>query len=113
MWRWNTANTTISGTIATVVAAMTSVHCALYWDCNPAVATVNTRHFGPLVITRGHMKLFHCETTVIRVSVTRIGLLAGITTCTSTSRVLAPSRRAALIKSAGMVRKYSRSKKIA
>ena len=29
MWRPNTTNNTISGTIATVVAAITNVHCAL------------------------------------------------------------------------------------
>lgn len=39
-------NNTISGIIATVVAAITSVHCELYRDCRAAVATVNTRHFG-------------------------------------------------------------------
>jgi hypothetical protein len=77
------------------------------------VARVSTRHRPPLVITSGHMKLFHCETTVISVSVARMGLLAGITTCTITSRVLAPSSRAALSRSAGMDRKYSRSRKIA
>ena len=67
----------------------------------------------PLVITSGHMKLFHCETTVIRVNVASTGRLAGITTCRITSSVLAPSRRAALIKSFGMSRKCSRSRKIA
>ena len=77
------------------------------------MATVSTRHWPPLVITSGHMKLFHCETTVISVSVARIGLLAGSTTCTSTSRVLAPSRWAALIRSPGIERKYCRSRKIA
>ena len=64
-------------------------------------------------MTSGHMKLFHCDTTVINASVTRIGRLAGTTTCTMTSSVLAPSTRAALIRSAGMARKYSRSRKIA
>ena len=77
MCRLSATNSTISGTIATVVAAITSVHCALYRDCRSAVATVSTRHLPPLVITSGHMKLFHCETTVISVSVTRIGLLDG------------------------------------
>ena len=64
-------------------------------------------------MTNGHMKLFHCDTTVISASVTRIGLLAGTTTCSRTSSVLAPSMRAALIRSAGMARKCSRSRKIA
>src|ERR1700756_788421 len=64
-------------------------------------------------MTKGHMKLFHCETTVMSVSVAMIGLLTGTTTCTRTSRVFAPSRRAALIRSAGIVRKYSRNRKIA
>src|SRR4051794_5254578 len=59
------------------------------------------------------MKLFHCDTTVISASVTRIGRLAGRTTWKMTSNVLAPSVRAALIKSSGMDRKYSRSRKIA
>ena len=59
------------------------------------------------------MKLFHCETTVISVRVARIGLLAGNTTCTITSRVLAPSMRAAFSRSLGIERKYSRSRKIA
>ena len=65
------------------------------------------------MITSGHMKLFHCETTVISASVARIGLLAGTTTCTMTSRVLAPSIRAALRRSLGIARKYSRNRKIA
>ncbi|SKW39294.1 Uncharacterised protein [Mycobacteroides abscessus subsp. abscessus] len=65
------------------------------------------------MITNGHMKLFHCDTTVIRVSVIRIGRLTGTTTCHRMSSVLAPSRRAARIRSSGMVRKCSRSKKIA
>src|ERR1700738_4016228 len=85
MCRPSATNSTISGTIATVAAAITS----------------------------GHMKLFHCDTTVINANVTRIGRLAGITTWTMTSSVLAPSTRAALTRSAGMVRKYSRSRKIA
>src|ERR1700712_5453506 len=59
------------------------------------------------------MKLFHCDTAVIRARVTRIGRLAGSTTCTMTSMVVAPSIRAALMRSVGMVRKYSRSRKIA
>src|SRR6476660_7778307 len=64
-------------------------------------------------MTSGHMKLFHCDTTVISASVSRIGRLAVTTTCTMTVSVFAPSTRAALIRSAGIVRKYSRSKKIA
>ena len=44
MWRWNATNSAISGTIATVVAAITNVHWALYRDCRSAVATVSTRH---------------------------------------------------------------------
>src|ERR1700761_5437965 len=106
-------NSRASGTIAKVAAAITSVHWALNRDCRSAVATVSTRHFWPLVITNGHMKLFHCETTVISVSAASTDLLDGITTWVITSKVLAPSRRAALIKSFGMVRKCSRSKKIA
>ena len=47
------------GTIATVVAAITSVHCALYCVCRPAVATVSTRHVPPLLMTSGHMNEFH------------------------------------------------------
>lgn len=77
------------------------------------MATVSTCHLLPLVMTSGHMKLFHCETTVINANVTSTGRLAGSTTCTITSRVLAPSRRAARIRSVGMVRKYSRSRKVA
>src|SRR5271156_2185422 len=113
MCRWAATKSTISGTIATVVAAITSVHWELNWDCSPAVATVSTRHLPPLVITSGHMKLFHCETTVISVRAARTGLLDGITTCTIRSSVFAPSRRAALIKSFGIMRKCSRSRKIA
>src|SRR5579884_4062782 len=99
--------------MATVVAAITSVHWELYRDCSAAVATVRTRHFEPLVITSGHMKLFHCDTTVISINVTRIGLLDGTTTCTIVSSVFAPSRRAALSRSLGIDLKCSRSKKIA
>lgn len=113
MCRWKVTKSAISGTIATVVAAITSVHWSLNRDCRSAVATVRTRHLWPLVITNGHMKLFHCETTVIIAKAARTGRLLGITTCTITSKVLAPSRRAALIKSSGMRRKCSRSRKIA
>src|SRR5262249_20400642 len=113
MWRWNPTKSVISGTIASVVAAITNVHWELNRDCRSAVATVSTRHLCPLVITNGHMKLFHCDTTVISVKAARTGRLDGITTCTITSKVLAPSRRAALIKSFGMMRKCSRSRKIA
>lgn len=74
---------------------------------------MSTRHLWPLVITNGHMKLFHCETTVISARAARTGRLDGITTCTISSSVLAPSRRAALTKSFGIMRKCSRSKKIA
>ena len=102
-----------SGTIATTVAAITSVHWALYRDCSAAVATVSTCHLVPLVITNGHMKWCHCDTTVISISVTRTGRLDGSTTCTMTSSVLAPSRYAALIRSSGIARKYWRRRKIA
>lgn len=44
MCRWEAMNSRASGTIAIVVAAITSVHCALNRDCNSAVATVSTRH---------------------------------------------------------------------
>ena len=45
--------------MATVVAAITRVHWASYWDCSAAVATVSTCHLLPLVIISGHMKWCH------------------------------------------------------
>ena len=51
-------------------------------------------------MTNGHRKLFQCETTVISARVTRIGRLAGSTTCAGRGWCCAV-QRAALIRSAG------------
>ena len=96
-----------------VVAAMTIVQLELYCDCSAEVATVNTCHCRPVVITSGHRKLFQCVTTVMIASVARIGRLTGTTTCHRMRRVPAPSSLAASSRSPGMPRKYSRSRKIA
>src|SRR5690606_2866132 len=110
---WKTIMRITSGSIASVVPAITRVQLLLYCDCSAEVATVITRHSGPEVITIGHMKLFQWVTTVISTSVTMIGRLSGTTKCHSRRRVPAPSIRIASMSSEGMPRKFSRSRKIA
>src|SRR5699024_7439102 len=110
---WNTTISSTSGSIASVVPAITSVQLLLYCDWRAEVATVITCHCGPEVITIGHMKLFQCVTTVISTSVTMIGRFSGTTRCHSSRSVPAPSIRIASISSLGTPRKFSRSRKIA
>ena len=76
---WKAMNRMMRGTSAMVVADITYVQLALYWDCRAAVATVITLGRW-LAMTRGHMKEFHWLTTVMRVSVARMGRDIGRTT---------------------------------
>src|SRR5699024_3522085 len=110
---WKIRNRITSGASAIVVAAITSVQLPAYWVCRLAVATVSTLHSCEGAMISGHMKLFHCVTTVISSSVAMIGLFIGTITCHSRRSTPAPSIVAASRMSCGVLRKFSRSRKIA
>src|SRR5699024_10289334 len=110
---WKIRNRITSGASAIVVAAITSVQLPAYWVCRLAVATVSTLHSSEGAMISGHMKLFHCVTTVISSSVAMIGLFIGTITCHSRRSTPAPSIVAASRMSCGVLRKFSRSRKIA
>src|SRR5699024_10108371 len=113
MVRWKTVNSTNSGAIAIVVAAITSVQFALCWPCRAAVATVIACQSSPAVRSGGHMKLFQGVTTVMTATLTMIGRDNGTLTNHRMRHGPAPSMRAAETRPSGMPRKYSRNRNTA
>ena len=92
---------------------MTSVHSSECSCCSACVATVNTCHVGSGAMIDGHMKEFHCETTVMSRSVARIGRFMGSMIDQSVRQWPAPSSLAASSTSLGTPWKFCRRRKIA